>query len=64
MSENKKELILRLPEDIFKVIKKFKQVSGVSYTNFIYNAIVWYSLRQGLIDLDFLKVAKDGGKLR
>jgi len=59
---DKKELVLRLPEDIFKVIKTYKEKSGVSYTNFIYNAIVWYCLRQGLIDLDFLKVSKDGRK--
>ncbi len=56
---DRKELVLRLPEDIFEVIKVYKGKTGVSYTNFIYNAIVWYCVRQGLISLDYLKVSKE-----
>jgi len=51
-----KELALRLPDDIFEVIKKFKEVTGVSYTNFIYNAVVWFALSRGLIDLSYLRL--------
>jgi len=56
MAENKKELMLRLPESIFKIIKNFKEKSGVSYTNFIYNAIVWYAVHKGLINLDYVRM--------
>ncbi len=60
MGENgdKKHIILRLPEDIFDVIKKYKEATGVSYTNFIYNAIVWYAISRGLISLEYLKGEK------
>ena len=51
----KKELVLRLPDKIFQIIKNFKDTSGVSYTNFIYNAILWYSISKGLISLEYLK---------
>ena len=62
MTEERKELILRLPDDIFQVIKKFKEKSGVSYTNFIYNAVVWYCASRGLIDLDYLRITKEKKK--
>ena len=53
---DKKELILRLPDDIFARIKNFKKISGVQYTNFIYNAIVWYMVRKGLMSIEDLEV--------
>ena len=46
-----KELTLRLPDHIFKVIDEFKEASGVSYTNFIYNAIYWYCITKQLLPL-------------
>jgi len=52
---NRKELLLRLPEDLFSVMKDFKNTSGISYTNQIYNAIVWYYFQQGLLDLGWIK---------
>lgn len=60
--DNKKQLILRLPEDLFSVLKDFKIVSGISYTNQIYTAIVWYFFNKGLLDLGWLskKHAKNG----
>lgn len=45
----RKELILRLPEDIFEILKRYKETSGVSYTNIIYNAIVWWLVKQKLL---------------
>jgi len=51
----KKELVLRLPDKIFKRIKKFKDISGISYTNFILTAIVWYMFMKGLISLKYLQ---------
>lgn len=56
MSE-RKDLILRLPEKIFAIIKLFKERTGISYTNFIYNAIVWFCISKGLLSLDYLKIA-------
>jgi len=59
MSEDKKALILRLPEDIFQRIKKYKDMSGVSYTNVIYNCIIWWLVMKGLMTLDDLKISKE-----
>lgn len=50
---DKKELVLRLPEHIFQVIKTHKEVSGVSYTNFIYNAVYWYMVCKKMISLPY-----------
>ena len=52
---DKKELTLRLPEDLFSVLKDFKEVSGISYTNQIYTAIVWYYFQKGLLDLGWIR---------
>ena len=64
--DDKKEMLLRLPEDLFAVMKDFKIVSGVSYTNQIYSAIVWYYFQKGLLDLGWLKDkhAKNGNSKR
>jgi len=51
----KKELVLRLPDKIFKVIKEFKDTSGIPYTAFILNAIVWYLFMKGMISLKYLQ---------
>ena len=60
----KKELTLRLPEDLFAVLKDFKIATGVSYTNQIYMAIVWYYFQKGLLDLGWIteKHGKNGNK--
>ncbi|MCP4648575.1 MAG: hypothetical protein GY853_00660 [PVC group bacterium] len=57
-----KEILLRLPDHIHKIIKEFKDISGVSQTNFIYNAIVWYMATRGLISLDYLRCTKEEEK--
>ena len=64
MSEDKKQLILRLPDDIFQRIKKYKDMSGVSYTNVIYNAIIWWLVMKGLMNLDDLKVSNPKKKIK
>ena len=51
-----KEILLRFPEEIFNIIKKFKDISNVSYTNFIYNAVVWYCISKGLLSLEYVKL--------
>ena len=48
----RKELILRLPEDIFEILKRYKETSGVSYTNAIYNAIVWWLCMKKLLKIE------------
>ena len=60
--DKKKELVLRFPEAIFKVIKNFKDISGVSYTNFIYNAVVWYLVMKGMISIDYHKKLREVNK--
>ena len=60
--DKKKELVLRFPEAIFKVIKDFKDISGVSYTNFIYNAVVWYLVMKGMISIDYHKKLREVNK--
>ena len=52
--QKKKELVLRLPDKIFKRIKDFKDISGISYTAFILNAIVWYMVLKGMISYKYL----------
>lgn len=54
-----KEMVLRIPDKLFEVIKKFKAISGVSHTNFIYNAILWYCVSKNLISLKELREKKD-----
>jgi hypothetical protein len=53
--DDKKEMLIRLPEDLFSVMKDFKNVSGISYTNQIYSAVVWYYFQKGLLDLGWIK---------
>lgn len=53
--DKRKELILRLPEDIDKILEEYKTVSGMSKTNIIYNAIVWWLVKEGLIDIQYIK---------
>jgi len=59
MNDSKKEMKLRLPDDLFNRIKKFKEKSGVSYTNFIYNAIIWYMVSKGLMTLTDLRIIEE-----
>lgn len=54
-TEDKKELSLRFPKDLFSVMKDFKKASGVSYPNQIYTAVVWYYFQKGLLDLGWIK---------
>lgn len=56
--QKKKELVLRLPDKIFKIIKEFKDISGIPYTSFILNAIIWYMFVRGLISLKSLRELK------
>ena len=58
----KKELILRFPEVIFKKIKNYKDTSGVSYTNFIYNAVYWYMVMKGMIPIDYYNKLREVNK--
>lgn len=51
----KKALLLHLPEDLFEIIKEFGKASGISYTNIIYNAIIWWLSSKGLLDLSYIK---------
>ena len=51
----RKGLLLNLPQDIFNIMREYKKVSGVSYTNMIYNALVWWLVKNGLLDLSYIK---------
>jgi len=55
MGKKKKGLLLNLPQDIFEVMREFKNISGVSYTNQLYNAITWWLASKGLLDLGYIK---------
>lgn len=54
MSEEKKGILLHLPQDIFEIMKEFKLLSGVSYTNQMYNSITWWLIKQGLLDVEYI----------
>jgi len=51
----KKGILLHLPQEIFEIMKLFKSVSGVNYTNQLYNAITWWLASKGLLDLGYIK---------
>ena len=52
--EVKKGILLHLPQNIFEIMKDFKILSGVSYTNQMYNSITWWLLKQGLLDIEYI----------
>lgn len=52
---DKKSILLNLPEDIFEVMKDYKIASGMSYTNIMYNAITWWLVHKGLLDLSYIR---------
>lgn len=52
--EVKKGILLHLPQNIFEIMKDFKKLSGVSYTNQMYNSITWWLLKQGLLDIEYI----------
>ena len=58
----RKEMTLRLPEDLFTVLKDFKKATSMSYTAQIINAIIWFYFSRGLLDLGWIKTknAKNG----
>ena len=49
-----KEILLRIPDELFGIIKEFKEKTGVAYTNFIYNSIVWYCVSKKLLSFRFI----------
>lgn len=52
----RKSLLLNLPEDLFEIMKEYKIVSGMSYTNILYNSLVWWLAKKGLLDLSYIKL--------
>ena len=52
----RKGLLLNLPEDLFEIMKEYKIVSGMSYTNILYNSLVWWLSKKGLLDLSYIKL--------
>ncbi len=53
-----KEILLRVPDELHDIIQEHKDISGVSKTNFIYNAIYWYMVSKGMISFDYLRCTK------
>ena len=60
---DRKAILLNLPEEIFDVMKDFKKVSGMSYTNIMYNAITWWLTNKGLLDLSYIREKSKNGSL-
>ena len=60
---DRKAILLNLPEEIFDVMKDFKKVSGMSYTNIMYNAITWWLTNKGLLDLSYIREKNKNGSL-
>ncbi len=53
--KEKKGLLLRLPEPIYKILKRYKQVTGTNITSTIQQAIVSWCFIKGLITLEDIK---------
>ena len=51
MNDNKKEIILRLPKNIYEILLRYKNQSGVSITNQIYEALFRQLVGRNLINL-------------
>ena len=54
--KRRKGLLLNLPEDLFEIMKEYKLVSGMSYTNILYNSLVWWLAKKDLLDLSYIKL--------
>ena len=61
--DDRKSILLNLPENIFEVMKDFKIASGMSYTNIMYNAITWWLTHKGLLDLSYIREKSKNGSL-
>ena len=55
-------MMLRIPDRINEVIEEFKKRTGISKTNFVYNAIIWYMATKGLISLSYLRCTEEDEK--
>lgn len=55
----KKTLNLHIPRTMFDVMKRVKDISGISYTNFIYSSLLWYMISNKLISLKDSKIIED-----
>ena len=53
-----KELLLRLTDEIHEIIQEHKDISGVSKTQFIYNAIYWYLVSRNMISFEYIRGEK------
>ena len=51
----RKGLLLNLPQNLFEIMKEYKKVSGMSYTNILYNSVVWWLIKKDLLDLSYIK---------
>ena len=52
MTEDKHEFLLRLPETTFQILKKYKDVTGISITGSIHEAIISWCFLKKLISLE------------
>ena len=52
MTEDKHEFLLRLPETTFQILKKYKDVTGISMTGSIHEAIISWCFLKKLISLE------------
>lgn len=59
--DDRKGILLNLPEKIFEIMKDYKLASGMSYTNIMYNSIVWWLTHKGLLDLSYIRNNNKGG---
>ena len=55
-------MLLRLPDELEMRIEEFKKKTGISKTNFVYNAVVWYMATKGLISLSYISCMREGDK--
>jgi len=58
MSEEKYNILLKLPKNIHDILLKYKKESGVNVNNQIYNAIFWWLVSKGLINLKEIRGKK------
>jgi hypothetical protein len=59
----RKDLHLHFPESLWKGVKKYAEVTGMSYTNVIYNCVFFFLFTRNLIEVERPTVKVEKGRI-
>lgn len=55
LKKDRHGILLKLPKNIYDILNEYKEKSGVNINNIIYNAIFWWCVSKGLVDLNQIR---------